>query len=273
VLDGPTRVEFELDTDPRLWSGTVTVPVSEALSSSLPEGEYTVALWLPDATVSLRDRPDYAIRMANDNVWDAIEGYNVLGNLTVLPAIRCSGEVGSRFTDVGAGNVFCADVEWLAESGITLGCNPPANDRFCPGDSVTRGQMAAFLYRALHGTLVEGPAPGFLDSAGLFETEITWLEATGVTKGCNPPINDRFCPDDPVTRGQMAAFLVRALELPAVATDTFTDDDRSVFEADIEALAAAGITKGCNPPLNDQYCPHSRVTREQMAAFLHRALD
>jgi hypothetical protein len=50
------------------------------------------------------------------------------------------------------------------------------------------------------------------------------------------------------------------------------DDDDSIFEADIEKLAAAGITKGCNPPTNNMYCPNNVVTRGQMAAFLHRAL-
>jgi hypothetical protein len=51
----------------------------------------------------------------------------------------------------------------------------------------------------------------------------------------------------------MAAFLVRALELTDTLDDPFTDDDDSIFEADIERLAAAGITKGCNPPTNDRY--------------------
>jgi hypothetical protein len=70
----------------------------------------------------------------------------------------------------------------------------------------------------------------------------------------------------------MAAFLTRALQLPAGTPDTFTDDDDSVFEADIDALAASGVTKGCNPPHNDMYCPNNPVTRGQMAAFLYRAL-
>ncbi|MCP3885865.1 MAG: S-layer homology domain-containing protein, partial [Propionibacteriaceae bacterium] len=87
-----------------------------------------------------------------------------------------------------------------------------------------------------------------------------------------PPLNDQYCPNANVTRGQMAAFLTRALNLPPQDTDTFTDDDGSVFEANIEALATAGITKGCNPPTNDRYCPDANVTRGQMAAFLYRAL-
>ncbi|KAA3639014.1 MAG: hypothetical protein DWP92_05260, partial [Armatimonadetes bacterium] len=94
-----------------------------------------------------------------------------------------------------------------------------------------------------------------------------------ITKGCNPPDNDRFCPEDPVTRGAMAAFLNRALDLDPTGTDFFIDDDASVFEGDINRLAAAGITLGCNPPTNDQYCPNSLVTRAEMATFLARALE
>ena len=45
-----------------------------------------------------------------------------------------------------------------------------------------------------------------------------------------------------------------------------------IFEADVDKLGTAGITKGSNPPVNDMYCPDSVVTRGQMAAFLHRAL-
>ncbi|MDJ0663579.1 MAG: S-layer homology domain-containing protein [Acidimicrobiia bacterium] len=54
------------------------------------------------------------------------------------------------------------------------------------------------------------------------------------------------------------------------AGGTFTDDDTSIFEADIEWLADHGITAGCNPPANDHFCPKANVTRGQMAAFLHR---
>ena len=104
-----------------------------------------------------------------------------------------------------------------------------------------------------------------------FVLDVAWASALGVTRGCNPPVNDRYCPNDPVTRGQMAAFLTRALNLPA-APNIFIDDNGSTFEADIGALAAAGITKGCNPPTNNRYCPNDPVTRGQMAAFLHRGL-
>jgi hypothetical protein len=73
--------------------------------------------------------------------------------------------------------------------------------------------MAAFLHRALGGILTASGSPGTFSDTGdnPFAADIVWLAATGITKGCNPPTNDRFCPDSSVTRGQMAAFLHRAL--------------------------------------------------------------
>ncbi len=174
------------------------------------------------------------------------------------------------FVDTSASQ-FIADIEWLLAEGITSGCNPPSNDRFCPTDNVTRGQMAAFLTRALNLT-DQGTKDFVDDDTSAFEADIERLAAAGITLGCNPPANDQFCPDDPVTREQMAAFLVRALGLTNTGTIDFIDDDFSIFETDIESLATAGITLGCNPPTNDRFCPTENVTREQMAAFLHRAL-
>jgi hypothetical protein len=81
---------------------------------------------------------------------------------------------------------------------------------FCPDDHVTRGQMAAFLSRAL-GLASPSQPVVFDDTAGhLFANDISKLAHAGITLGCNPPENDRFCPDSDVTRGQMAAFMVRA---------------------------------------------------------------
>ena len=170
------------------------------------------------------------------------------------------------------GSVFEDDIESIARAEITKGCNPPLNDRFCPDEPVTRETMAAFLARAVG--LPEGHYVDFQDVSGsIFADQILSLAGAEITKGCNPPTNNRFCPDDYVTRGQMAAFLARALDLgPGDGVD-FADDNRSSFEADIEALAAAGITTGCNPPSNTRFCPNDIVTRGQMAAFLARALD
>ena len=167
-------------------------------------------------------------------------------------------------------SVFLDDITWMQMSGITQGCG---NYRYCTDDSVTRGQMAAFLVRAL-GLTDDGGGDLFDDDDdSIFEADIDRLASAGITKGCNPPQNTEFCPDDRVTRGQMAAFLVRAMGYTADGGgDLFDDDDGSVFERDIDRLAAAGVTKGCNPPDNTRYCPDDPVTRGQMAAFLHRAL-
>ena len=167
---------------------------------------------------------------------------------------------------------FAHDIAWLASTGITKGCNPPRNSRFCPDTFVTRGQMAAFLVRSL-GLTERFDNPFIDDDDSVFEADIEKLAAAGITKGCNPPVNDRFCPDGTVTREQMAAFLVRALEYTDDGGgDLFVDDDDSIFEADIDRLGTAGVTRGCNPPTNDRFCPKGNVTRGQMAAFLHRAL-
>ena len=178
--------------------------------------------------------------------------------------------VGIDFTD-DSGSVHELDILKLAAMGITKGCNPPDNDEFCPDETTSRGEMAAFLNRALDLPPADGDA--FVDDDdSIFEIDIDRFAAAGITRGCNPPDNDQFCPDDGVTRGEMAAFLNRALDLPASDQDAFVDDEGSVFEADIDAVAAAGITKGCNPPDNDEFCPEDLVTREQMASFIVRAL-
>ncbi|MEE8376427.1 MAG: hypothetical protein V3S26_08925 [Acidimicrobiia bacterium] len=125
-----------------------------------------------------------------------------------------------------------------------------------------------------------GPADGLVveghfsdDNGTLFEIDIDAIAEAGITKGCNPPSNTNYCPDRDVDRGAMAAFLRRALNLPSTTTDHFIDDDNSIFHADINAIAEAGITKGCNPPTNNRYCPGDTVDRGAMAAFLRRALN
>ena len=178
----------------------------------------------------------------------------------------------SGFFDVPPGHLFEGDITWLAATGITKGCNPPSNDLFCPDSPVTREQMATFLVRALD--LPRSPDDPFTDVGdSVHIANINALAGAGVTRGCNPPVNDRFCPKDSITRGQLAAFLVRGLGLTDDGGgNQFTDDNGSVFEGDIARLAAAGVTRGCNPPTNDRFCPTRIVSRGELAALLHRAL-
>lgn len=176
---------------------------------------------------------------------------------------------GGTFTD-DDGSIHEADIEAIAAEDVTRGCNPPFNDRFCPTGAVPRGAFAAFLTRAM--SLPAATRDWFVDDNGhLFESEINALAEAGITKGCNPPANTRFCPDRRLSRGELAALMRRAFNLPASSTDWFTDDDDSIFEGDINAIAEAGFTRGCNPPANTRYCPSRTLLRDQMASFLTRA--
>jgi hypothetical protein len=124
--------------------------------------------------------------------------------------------------------------------------------------------MGALTAVAAAGSFVD-------DDDSVHQTDIEAIAAAGITKGCNPPANDRFCPEEPVTRAQMASFLARALDLPLATAGAFSDVGDSVHSDDIARLAGAGITRGCNPPANDRFCPEEPVTRAQMASFLVRA--
>jgi hypothetical protein len=104
------------------------------------------------------------------------------------------------------------------------------------------------------------------DDGSIFENDIEALYAAGITRGCS---TDSFCPSSAVSRGEMAAFLVRAFDLPESSGDSFSDDDRSFFEADIAALQTSGVTSGCS---TGRFCPDRPVSRQEMAAFLIRAL-
>jgi hypothetical protein len=170
--------------------------------------------------------------------------------------------VAPPFTDV-TNSAFLNEILWLYYEGITGGCG---GGRFCPTGAVTREQMASFLARALK--LPASTRDFFTDDeTSQHEGDINRLAAAGITGGCD---TSRFCPRSNVTRAQMASFLVRALKLPATATDYFTDDEGNLHENSINALAKSGITGGCG---TNRYCPVALVTRGQMAAFLKRGLD
>jgi SpoIID/LytB domain protein len=168
-----------------------------------------------------------------------------------------------RFDDVSSDHTFAGEILGLHELGVTTGCTPA---RYCPDRGVTRGEMAAFLVRALGLTLVPVADTFGDDNGHFFEGDIETLYARGVTTGCTPT---RYCPDRGVTRAEMAAFLVRGFDLAPATGDSFVDDDGSFFEDDIEALRASGVTSGCN---SRSFCPNRAITRAEMAAFLIRAL-
>lgn len=104
------------------------------------------------------------------------------------------------------------------------------------------------------------------DDGNPHESMIEAIAAAEITIGC---AQGRYCPDDAVTRAQMATFLLRAFDLPLSDATDFDDIADSPHRSAIRALAAAEITLGCG---NGRFCPSDPVTRAEMATFLARAL-
>ena len=196
--------------------------------------------------------------------------------LIIATVLQLAAVPAAAFNDVPPDHWAFSFIETLAESGITAGCG---NDNFCPDDPVTRAQMAVFLVRGVNGSNFSPPLPtgnAFEDvppesfAAGFIEV----FADLGITAGCSQEPR-LYCPNDSVTRAQMAVFILRAVFgsdiIPDLATGIFDDVPPGSFAANfIERFLAEGITSGCSqePRL---YCPNDSVTRGQMAVFLVRA--
>ncbi len=175
------------------------------------------------------------------------------------------------FFDVPPGHPFHADIVRIARDGITAGCG---GGNYCPADLVTRAQMSVFLLKGKNGAgwLPEDRPDYFVDvPPGSFASEwINYIAWLGVTSGCG---NGIYCPGAPVTRAQMAVFILKMLGeyYPPYGPQIFDDVPNSAFAANfIDEIYNRGITGGCSvfPKL---YCPEGLVTRGQMAVFLVRA--
>lgn len=178
--------------------------------------------------------------------------------------------IGASFTDVPTSHWAYRFIETMLHNGVTAGCGVGT---YCPNGVLTRAQMAVLLLMAKHGPSYVPPL-----STGTVFTDVPidhWagdyieqLVAEGITSGCAVGM---FCPDNPITRAEMAVFLLMAEHgptyVPPLSTGTvFTDVPIDHWAGDfIEQLAAEGITSGCAPSL---YCPNGSVTRAEMAVFL-----
>ncbi len=179
------------------------------------------------------------------------------------------------FADVPQSSPFHPDVETMFRLGITGGCTVGS---YCPDSAVLRQQMAVFLLKAQHGSGYLPPAcTGLFDDVpcpGPFTDWIEQLFNEGITGGCGAR---GYCPGDPVTRAQMAAFLLKAEHgsgyTPPPCSGIFGDVAcPSLFADWIEQLSAEGVTGGCQAsPL--LYCPANANTRGQMAAFLVKTFN
>jgi hypothetical protein len=180
---------------------------------------------------------------------------------------------GIQFNDVPAEHPFYDEIGRLSARGVTLGCG---GGTYCPDQTVTREQMAAFIIRALGDFNPPLPAQQrFSDvpPANPFYAFIEQMAIRQITLGCG---GGTYCPDQTVTREQMAAFIIRALHPPGYippqpAQQRFADvPPTNPFYAHIEEMAVRQITLGCGGGI---YCPTQPVTRAQMAAFLVRAFN
>jgi hypothetical protein len=182
---------------------------------------------------------------------------------------------GITFADVSPNDLFYTEIGKLSARGVTLGCG---GGNYCPNDPVTREQMAAFILRAKGEFNPPTPVSqrfGDVPPTSVFYNLIDRLAALGITVGCqsNPSL---YCPSDPVSREQMAAFIVRGLgefNPPIPPGQRFGDvPSGNTFYNFVDRLAVLNITLGCTPD-HLMYCPNDSVTRAQMAAFLVRAFN
>lgn len=175
-----------------------------------------------------------------------------------------------RFTD-DDGNVHEKNIEIIAELGITVGCG---ENLYCPSQSVTRAQMAAFLTRALGESPENALTASRFSDVSLGTWYLGYVERLADLGITSVESGGAFRPDDSLTRLEMAVWMSRAFDFINEVTPqgVFTDVSADEWYAGaVEGLLAAEVTRGCSadPPA---YCPHDPVRRDQMASFIARAL-
>jgi hypothetical protein len=174
---------------------------------------------------------------------------------------------GPGFIDVPAGEMAVA-ASWLAVEGITFGCEGGASPRYCPKNLATRAEIATLLTRALDLPATEVDA--FRDDDDhLLEDSLNRAAAAGIFLGCSD--DGDVCPDDAITRGELAAVLVRALDLVSIKPAAFSDVDGHWAESFVGTIGGLGITNGCIAEGN-AFCPDTFGTRGETALLLYRAL-
>ncbi|WP_457676473.1 S-layer homology domain-containing protein [Thiolapillus sp.] len=169
-------------------------------------------------------------------------------------------------------------IQSLTNAGISSGCD---DTHFCPDDSVNRAQMAVFLEKSINGSDFIPEAPqGMFTDVPTDHWAAAWIERLAldeITSGCGDGF---YCPDDQVSRAQMAPLILRAVHLndntqytpPTATGEIFNDIPADYWVADwIEALFQEEITSGCED--GSIYCPDDMVSRAQMATFLTRAFQ
>jgi S-layer homology domain len=172
---------------------------------------------------------------------------------TVAAAGRFSDDNGSRYEKA---------IEAVAAAGVMPGCT---THHFCPKTVVTKGKMAVYLARALH--LKATVKTKFKDVPSSLASGVKKVVAAGLMKGCS---TTRFCPDSSITRGRMAALLVKALHLTATGAGRYKDVPKShKYATAIERLRTAGLAVTC---ASGKFCPDRKINRAETAAFLAKVM-
>ena len=242
------------------------------------------ALFQTGASVSLGGAAATAVNVAGASQLSATTPAMSPGTLNDLSVTNPNGPGGllaaaylADFSDVPGSHLFHDFVETIFRRGITAGCGAGA---YCVDAAVSRAQMAVFLLKSLQGAGYDPPAAvGIFDDVPVSDPFAPWIEDLynrGITVGCRTsPL--QYCPGAPVTRAEMAAFLLKtslgAGYTPPQAVGVFADVPiGDAFAPWIEDLYARGITGGCLlDPL--RYCPGDPNTRGQMAVFLVKTFD
>ena len=238
-----------------------TSPASMAASSPPVE-----ASWAASASTSAR-APEAAARFMGTGS-AAARSPRASSRFPTEPGAAALAQPG-RFGEVAEDSYFSTPVAELAAAGVFAGTE--CDEGFCPNEPIDRATMAVWTVRVLDG---EDPAPvastRFADVAASHPHAefVERLAQLGVTRGCGD--GTKFCPDDSVTRAQMAVFLSRAYSLGGGPDPGFSDvPDDAWFATAVAAVAASGITVGCGD--GTAFCPRRDTTRAQMATFLWRA--
>jgi S-layer family protein len=200
--------------------------------------------------------------------WDA----RFLETLTIGRTQTWTLHVGASFADVPVASPFYRFIETVLHNGVTGGCGTAS---YCPAAATSREQMPVMVLVAREGATYAPPScqagsERFTDvpASSPFCRWIEELARRGAVGGC---AQNTYCPSAPVSREQMAVFVLATLEAPgyvppACAVPMFGDvPASSPFCRWIEELARRGVVSGCG---SGNYCPSAAVTREQVSVFV-----
>ncbi len=178
------------------------------------------------------------------------------------------------FTDVSDNDWFYEDVLFVTQKGLMIGTGSKV---FSPNSTATRGQIVTILYRLEGSPEVKGECP-FKDvaSGSYYEKAIIWAASNSIVNGYG---DDKFGPDDSITREQLCAIFFRYAKLRGTEIGDYSEYSLDfVDKADISSWAtealcwmnANGIINGVG---NNRFDPLGNATRAQAAAILRRFSD